>query len=212
MMPRSISIILIAIACSVWACQSPKVQDAQAAEPLTQSTDSPAGVKDGWLGFLPTGHVVQDTLAADLNNDGHTDMLLLVAKEDEAQRLEAGEEEVPRQLFILVHDPHEGWMLGGHSYYAVLQANMSGAFGADPYQGLSTNHQGSFSIEHYGGSSWRWSHTTTFTYSAPDHAWILASERNESYHTGNPEATTVSLKTAKDFGKILFDDYKGPDL
>ena len=66
---------------------------------------------------------------------------------------------------------------------------------------------GYFTVEHYGGSSWRWTRFVTFRYSATDSDWYLHRDGCDSFHAGNPENVTADIKTTKDFRVIPFEKF-----
>jgi hypothetical protein len=67
--------------------------------------------------------------------------------------------------------------------------------------------KGYFSIEHYGGSSWRWTRIITFKYSPDDNYWFLYKDGGEYFHAAEHEKKTKKVLTSKDFGKVRFDEF-----
>jgi hypothetical protein len=78
-----------------------------------------------------------------------------------------------------------------------------GGVWGDPFEGV-TAESGRFTVEHYGGSAWRWRVDFTFAYSRRDRAWQLVRVHQLNYHTSDPEATTKrrELRPPRDYGKI----------
>jgi len=77
----------------------------------------------------------------------------------------------------------------------------------DPYVSIVIK-KGYFSIEHYGGSSWRWQRIITYKYSPVDKEWYLHRDGTVSFNAGDPDKTTeITGRTAKDFGKVRFGDF-----
>jgi hypothetical protein len=76
----------------------------------------------------------------------------------------------------------------------------------DPFQEVVIK-KGFFSIEHYGGSGWRWTRTITFKYTADDNNWYLFKDGGDSFHASDPEKVTTKIRTTKDFGKVRFDKF-----
>jgi hypothetical protein len=89
----------------------------------------------------------------------------------------------------------------------VLCYNCGGVFG-DPYEGLAIKN-GYFSVEHYGGSSWRWTRIITFKYHDAKKAWYLHRDAGISYHTSDPDTETESVYNQADYGKLNFEEYIG---
>lgn len=77
----------------------------------------------------------------------------------------------------------------------------------DPFQGVTAGLR-TFSVDHYGGSAWRWSVSTQFAYSRRDDTWQLVRVVNESFHTLDPEGVKRKVETPpRDFGKIDIADF-----
>jgi hypothetical protein len=66
---------------------------------------------------------------------------------------------------------------------------------------------GYFSVEHYGGSAWRWTRIITYKYSKEENNWFLYKDGGESFNAGDPEKVEKTVRTTKDFGKVLFKDF-----
>lgn len=140
----------------------------------------------------------------DLNRDGREDVVLVLEPQDPEQ---------PRPLLILVRDAKGALKLAKRSAKAVFCRNCGGMMG-DPFQGVVVE-KGRFTIQHYGGSAWRWSSNFTFGWSRRDQSWQLVRVENTSFHASEPkpEEKTVHIPP-RDFGLIdvtEFDpeDYKG---
>ena len=58
----------------------------------------------------------------------------------------------------------------------------------DPYQGITVK-PGSFSLDFYGGSSWRWSTVYTFKYDVIKKNWYLQQHASSGFQSGDPETT-----------------------
>ena len=67
---------------------------------------------------------------------------------------------------------------------------------------------GYFSVEHYGGSNWRWTDIATFKYDKKQNEWFLSRLGGDSFHTTNPEKITSTIKTSKQFGVVEFEKFK----
>ena len=158
---------------------------------------------------IPDGYEIRDTCSGDLNQDGVIDYLVLLRKLDEESIAKSTDSTIKRRLLILT-GTGESYQLAGQSDNAVYCISCGGVMG-DPYQSMVIKN-GYFSIEHYGGSSWRWTRTVTFKYSKEDSSWYLHKDGGESYHTSDPDKVKTKIRTVKDFGKVAFtafDIYKG---
>jgi hypothetical protein len=98
--------------------------------------------------FIPAGYVLLDSASGDLNRDSYRDLVLVLKKNREEDSVD-----VPRPLLLLLGSA-AGYSLAGRNDNVVLCYSCGGVFG-DPYQGITIKN-GYFSIEHYGGSNWRW--------------------------------------------------------
>ena len=76
----------------------------------------------------------------------------------------------------------------------------------DPFMGIKIKN-GYFSVEHYGGSSWRWTRIITYKYSKQDKEWFLHKDGSESFHASEPQKVETKIKTTKDFGQIKFEEF-----
>lgn len=114
--------------------------------------------------------------------------------------------DVPLPLLILTGKPDQSFTLEARNDSVVLCADCGGIFG-DPYQGLTIKN-GYFSVEHYGGSSWRWTRIITFKFSKSDNTWMLHKDAGIYYHNSDPEKVEDILTNKEDFGKLLFRDYR----
>jgi hypothetical protein len=150
--------------------------------------------------------IEQDTTAlaierADLNRDHREDVLLVLEPNDPDQ---------PRPLLLLVRDAKGTLKLAKRAASAVLCRQCGGIMG-DPFQGLSVQ-KGRFTIEHYGGSSWRWSANYTFAWSRRDQSWHLVRVESSSFHATEPDKMETTIETPpKDFGLIDVTDFDPAD-
>ncbi len=149
---------------------------------------------------IPSGYAILDSASGDLNLDQYSDLILILKKNNE----DSSDAENPgrRPLLILLGQEDKSYKLVTKSDNAVYCSTCGGTMG-DPYQDLVIKN-GSFSMYFYGGSAWRWSRSLTFKYSKKENDWLLSEDKNESFHTTDPNNFTSKTKTSKDFGKILF--------
>ncbi|MGZ5445073.1 MAG: hypothetical protein ACXW5U_24770 [Thermoanaerobaculia bacterium] len=128
----------------------------------------------------------------DLNRDGREDVVLVLEPEDREQ---------PRPLLVLVRESNGVLKVAKRSAKSVLCRNCGGVMG-DPFQGVVIEN-GRFTLEHYGGSSWRWSANYTFAWSRRDQSWQLVRVESTSFHAGDPDKVEKTVHTPpRDFGLI----------
>ncbi len=81
-----------------------------------------------------------------------------------------------------------------------------GGMMGDPFQGITIK-KGYFSVEHCGGSAWRWTRIITYKYSKAENYWFLYKDGSDNFHTSEPEKVECKIRTTKNFGKIPFDKF-----
>ena len=110
-----------------------------------------------------------------------------------------------RPLLLLIGHGKGLYKLVERNDSIVLCKGCGGMFG-DPYAGITIKN-GFFSIEHYGGSNWRWTRIITFKYDIKLKQFVLHRDAGESYHTFDPNKTTRNIYNKEDFGQLLFSKY-----
>jgi hypothetical protein len=155
--------------------------------------------------FIPKGYSILDTATGNLNLDAYPDMLLALKKDGEEKTSDVTEHPEQRPLLILLGQPDHTFALAARSDNSIYCVDCGGVMG-DPYQSLVIK-KGFFSVEHYGGSSWRWTRIVTFKYNAAEKKWYLFKDGGDSFHASEPEKVKRTIKTAKDFGKIPFEKF-----
>ncbi len=142
--------------------------------------------------FVEKNTTVLAVERGDLNRDGREDAVLV---------LEPADPDAPRPLLLLVRDAKDTLKLAKRSDKAVYCRECGGMMG-DPFQGI-TIAKGRFTIEHYGGSSWRWSSNFTFGWSRRDQSWQLVRVESISFHASDPNSEEKTVHTPPwDFGLI----------
>lgn len=153
---------------------------------------------------LSKGYKVLDFKIGDINNDRTSDLILIIKWEDEKKTSDVAEYSEPRPLLLLTNNG-SGLALAAHNKKVVYCINCGGIWG-DPYAGIA--HKGNyFSIEHYGGSNWRWTKIITFKYDPEEKKWFLHKVGGVSFHTSDPDNVKKEIKTTSDFGKIEFSQF-----
>jgi hypothetical protein len=142
--------------------------------------------------FVEKNTTVLAVERGDLNRDAREDAVLV---------LEPADPDQPRPLLILVRNEKGTLRLAKRSAKAILCRNCGGIMG-DPFQGISIK-KGRFTVEHYGGSAWRWTAYYTFAWSRRDQSWQLVRVEQMSFHASDPGNAETTVHTPpKDFGLI----------
>jgi hypothetical protein len=149
--------------------------------------------------FVKRGTCAIELESKDFDLDGRGDYLLVL------EQLEAGPDPAfgrRRSLLVLTASPAGTLREAARNDGVVLCSGCGGVWG-DPFEGVSAE-RGRFTVEHYGGSAWRWRVDYTFAYSRRDRAWQLVRVYQVNYHTGDPEATMKrrELRPPRDYGKV----------
>jgi hypothetical protein len=155
--------------------------------------------------FIPEGYSMLNCTAGDLNLDSLEDRVLVLKKNGEDSTSDVVDHPEKRPLLLLIREPGKTFKLAARSNNAVLCVDCGGMMG-DPFQGITIK-KGYFSVEHYGGSAWRWSRVITFKYSKEENNWLLHKDGHLSYHNSDPDKTEEKIYTTKDFGKVQFADF-----
>lgn len=157
--------------------------------------------------FVPENYSILDSLACDLNQDGKDDYILILKHNDEEKLSNVIEHPEKRPMYLLIRNDQNQLQIKYKNDNVVLCVDCGGVMG-DPYQAIVFKN-GYFSVEHYGGSNWRWTNIVTFKYSKEKNDWFLHKIGVDTYHTSDPENVETEVKTTKDFGQIRFADYNG---
>ena len=140
------------------------------ASPVARAQSLPTSAPTA-AGFIPKGYRVlpEGSATGDLNADGRPDLVLALAPMPniEAGPAPATNDNIPfPRLLVVLWRTATGYEQAYVARQAILGRNDGGAFG-DPFAGLSIT-KGVLSINHYGGSRWRWSLTAKFRYQQGD--------------------------------------------
>jgi hypothetical protein len=153
---------------------------------------------------LPKGYQVLDTTFGNLNFDNYQDLIIVLKslKEDTSNNLD---HPIKRPLLILFGDSNYNYKLAFQNNN-VVYCNICGGMMGDPFNNVIIKN-GYFTVEHYGGSAWRWTEFITFKFDKVSKRFYLHREDSESYHNGNPNKVDRTVKTKKDFGLVDFVKY-----
>ncbi len=166
---------------------------------ILEMSDTASSIGDQVKTFVPEGMEILDFREGDLNLDGYNDVVLVLRDEQEESE-DFSERARPVKLLIA---NKKGFLTEvASNNNIVLCAGCGGMF--DPYEGIAIK-DGYFSLEHYGGSGWRWTRIITFKYQ--NDGWVLHKDGGVSYHASNPDDVEETVLTKDDFGTVLFEDY-----
>ena len=169
---------------------------------LVLTTITLAICQDGKFSYSPPkDFILLDSASGDLNRDGKIDYVVVLKS-----ILEDSDHEKQRPLIILITNSRNKLEQIARNDNVVLCRGCGGAFG-DPYQGISIK-SNYFSIDHYGGSAWRWTRNITFKYIQSLNRFVLHKDGGDSFHATDPETVNSYFKNRKDFGRLPFTRYR----
>jgi len=156
--------------------------------------------------LTPTGFEILGHHYGDLNKDElTTDLILILKASDEAETSDMIDHPTPRPLHIYTRQAGS-LQHRAQNDQTVLCVDCGGIFG-DPYSGIAIKN-GYFSVEHYGGSNWRWTKIITYRYHPESDSWRLHKIGEESFHSSVPDEVETAIQSTKDFGVVDFKDYQ----
>ena len=160
----------------------------------------PAEVKP----FVEKGAAAIALETGDLNGDGAMDFILVTEKtKTETGGSDNAEDE--RSLLILVRDRAGKLTLAKRNEKVVYCRSCGGVMG-DPFAGVEMR-RGGFTVNNYGGSSWRWSESYEFNYSRRAATWQLVRATTETFNALKPKKVKTRILLPKNFGKIDINDF-----
>ncbi|WP_158827419.1 hypothetical protein [Mucilaginibacter lacusdianchii] len=156
-------------------------------------------------GFIPKGYEALDVTQGDLNRDAYPDAVMVLYKKGEEKTSDVIDHPEKRPLLLLTGQADKTYKLAARSDNAVYCVDCGGQMG-DPFTGITIKN-GYFSVEHYGGSGWRWTRIITFKYSPAEKNWFLYKDGGERFHAADPEKVKTEVETIKNFGKVPFQKF-----
>jgi hypothetical protein len=151
--------------------------------------------------YILKDFIILDSISGDINNDKIKDLVLILKHYQEDDNYDT-----VRPLLLLEGNSLGLYRLMAKNDNVVLCKICGGVFG-DPYDGISVNN-GTFSIEHYGGSRFRWTRIITFKFDKSSNQFILKSDAGINYDNGNLDKKSEKrLYNKKDFGRLAFSKY-----
>jgi hypothetical protein len=151
--------------------------------------------------FVPKGFKILDSEKCDINQDDFTDYIVILKNDNETK-----ETELNRPLLIIEGKKDGALKLVAKNEQIVLCFDCGGIFG-DPYAGITAK-KNYFSIEHFGGSNWRWTRVITFKYDKKLKKYILHKDAGESWHVFDLKKVEYQPYNKESWDKIEFENYK----
>ncbi|WP_462267373.1 hypothetical protein [Mucilaginibacter sp.] len=170
-------------------------------QPPKETVDVPANLKS----FIVKGYEALNLTLGDLNRDAYPDAILVLYKIGEEKTSDVIAHPEKRPLLVLTGQANKTYKLAARSDNAVYCVDCGGQMG-DPFTGVTIKN-GYFSVEHYGGSGWRWTRIVTFKYDPVQKSWFLFKDGGERFHAISHEQGKTQVKTVKDFGKVPFEKF-----
>ncbi|RZM25337.1 MAG: hypothetical protein EOO88_19685 [Pedobacter sp.] len=170
-----------------FAQQTPKIK-----------VDVPASLKP----YIPKGYEALELSKGDLNLDPYPDAILVLYRIGEEKTSDVTAHPQKRPLLLFIGQPKQDYQLVAQSNDVVYCVDCGGQMG-DPFTGITIK-RGYFSIEHYGGSGWRWTRIVTFKYSPSEKNWFLHRDGGDSFNAISHQEIKKPVRTVRDFGKVAF--------
>jgi hypothetical protein len=159
--------------------------------------------QEEWSRFVPPGWEKLVYKTADLDGEGGEDAILLLKKRDEDSMMA---DSTPRPLLILLRDQAGTLRESLRAETAVMCRTCGGVWG-DPFSELDVFPRG-FTLHFYGGSNWRWAKSFRFVYEPKLENWILAEEKQLSFHTSDIEGTQKEIAiSGEELGYTPLDEF-----
>lgn len=156
------------------------------------------------LPFVPTNFKIFDQCDADLNQDGFKDKILVLINNSE-ETTPTGED-APRRSLVILFGKKGGFTKIVDTDKVVYCQTCGGMMG-DPYVRIAVKPP-FFTVEHYGGSAWRWKEYLTFKYSKKFSTFILHKKSHQFFHAAeSPNKIQTKIQTQKNFGVVKIQDF-----
>ena len=150
---------------------------------------------------IPVGFTILDSASGDLDGDGYRDIVMVLKNISEEKSPEG-----IRPLLVLLGRSNNTYELIARNDSVVMCRDCGGIFG-DPFAAIVVKKQ-FFSIEHYGGSNWRWTRIITFKVDNEKEEILLHRDAGESWHVSEPDKRSQLLYNKSGFGTTTFKEYR----
>lgn len=205
-----IALVLISCGKNFNTSDSQNVSNTEPEEVITSDgldkiSPDTAIIADDFSFFIPDGYTVLDSSWGDLNLDEFGDLALVLKKDDEEKNSDPVYKPEKRPLLLILGRADGKYALAAKNDNLVYCVNCGGTWG-DPFVEINII-KGHLMIEHYGGSGWRWTRSTSFKYSPQDKIWYLNGDGGENYHAVDTQLRSSEFRTEKDFGRIRFENF-----
>lgn len=159
---------------------------------------------DELLTFVPANFKIFDQYDADLNQDGFNDKILVLINNSE--EITPAGEDTPRRSLVILLGKKNGFTKVVDTDKVVYCKTCGGMMG-DPYVRIAVKPP-YFTVEHYGGSAWRWKEYLTFKYSKKYSTFILHKKSHQFFHVAeSPNKAQTKIQTQKNFGPVKIQDF-----
>lgn len=141
--------------------------------------------------LIPKTHVIMDKAEGDLNQDGKSDLILVLKDKNEGK----DQDSPPRILAVYFLDSNGEFKLISQTSNFLLKSNEGGVMG-DPYSSIAVQ-RGTIVVQHSGGSRERWNFTHRFRFQ--DGGFFLIGKTDSTYDsiTGESTINDSNLSTGK---------------
>lgn len=158
---------------------------------------------DELLTFVPANFKILDQYDTDLNQDGFKDKILVLINNSE-ETTPAGEDS-PRRSLVILFGKKKGFTKVVDTDKVVYCKTCGGMMG-DPYVRIAVKPP-FFTVEHYGGSAWRWKEYLTFKYTKKSSTFLLHKKGHQFFHAASPNKVQTKIQTQKNFGVVKIRDF-----
>ncbi|MES2776137.1 MAG: hypothetical protein V4722_18310 [Bacteroidota bacterium] len=158
------------------------------------------GQTKSYNSFIPVGFTILDSAIGDINKDGIKDAVLILKVKNEAAW-----SSTVRPLLVLEGNKRKQFKLVARNDHVVMCWDCGGVHG-DPYV-RTVIKNGYFSVEHFGGSGWRWTRVITFKFNSKTQKLMLHRDAGHYWHVSEDGKKTERINGEKDFDKLPFDKY-----
>lgn len=171
------------------------------AQEITAKKEVPADIRQ----HVGESYEILYVTKGNLNQDAYSDYAVVLNKKNEKETSDAIEHPEKRPLLLFTGTQQNRYTLAERNDNVVYCVDCGGQMG-DPFTGITIKN-GYFSVEHYGGSSWRWTRIITFKYNLATRTWHLHKDGGEQYHASEPDKVKTAVKSEKNFGRVPFQQF-----